>query len=147
MVLKGGHNVYTTQTPTMQLSAEQSLREGLKALQGRSTQARPGESPEGAVVTVEPQTGYVKTMVGGSDFLRSEFNRAVQAKRQPGSAFKPFIYIAAIEAGFTPASQIQDSPVSYAVGGKNGQTQKPENYHPKFRGTTTLQQANQSALN
>src|SRR5438445_4140801 len=73
LVLKGGLNVYTTLSPTMQLTAEQSLREGLKALQGRSTQARPGESPEGAVVTVEPQTGYVKAMVGGSDFFRSEF--------------------------------------------------------------------------
>src|SRR5256884_5587155 len=125
LVLKGGLNVYTTLNPTMQLTAEQSLREGLKALQGRSTQARPGESPEGAVITVEPQTGYVKAMVGGSDFLRSEFNRAVQAKRQPGSALKPFIYIAALEAGFTAASQIEDSPVSYGVGGKNGQTWKP----------------------
>src|SRR5882724_2396804 len=117
LVLKGGLNVYTTLNPTMQLTAEQSLREGLKALQGRTTQATTGagarpESPEGAVVTVEPQTGYVKAMVGGSDFFRSEFNRAVQAKRQPGSAFKPFIYIAALEAGFTPASQIEDSPVS-----------------------------------
>src|SRR5215470_8500514 len=102
LVLKGGLNVYTTLNPTMQLAAEQSLRDGLKALQGRSAQARPGESPEGAVITVEPQTGYVKAMVGGSDFFRSEFNRAVQAKRQPGSAFKPFIYIAAREAGFTP---------------------------------------------
>src|SRR5436309_2936181 len=147
LVLKGGLNVYTTLNPIMQLAAEQSLRDGLKALQGRSTQARPGEFPEGAVVTVEPQTGYVKTMVGGSDFLRSEFNRAVQAKRQPGSAFKPFIYIAAIEAGFTPASQIEDSPVSYAVGGKNGQTWKPENYDRKFRGSTTLQQAIEESVN
>jgi penicillin-binding protein 1A len=147
LVLKGGLNVYTTLNPTMQLAAEQSLRDGLKALQGRSTQARPGELPEGAVVTVEPQTGYVKAMVGGSDFLRSEFNRAVQAKRQPGSAFKPFIYIAAIEAGFTPASQIEDSPVSYAVGGKNGQTWKPENYDRKFRGSTTLQQAIEESVN
>src|SRR3989454_5931949 len=147
LVLKGGLNVYTTLNPTMQLAAEQSLRDGLKALQGRSAQARPGEFPEGAVVTVEPPTGYVKTMVGGSDFLRSEFNRAVQAKRQPGSAFKPFIYIAAIEAGFTPASQIEDSPVSYAVGGKNGQTWKPENYDRKFRGSTTLQQAIEESVN
>ena len=147
LVLKGGLNVYTTLNPTMQLTAEQSLREGLKALQGRSTQARPGESPEGAVVTVEPQTGYVKAMVGGSDFFRSEFNRAVQAKRQPGSAFKPFIYIAALEAGFTPASQIEDSPVSFPVGGKNGQVWKPENYDRKFRGSTTLQQAIEESVN
>jgi len=99
------------------------------------------------VVTVEPQTGYVKAMVGGSDFFRSEFNRAVQAKRQPGSAFKPFIYIAALEAGFTPASQIEDSPVSFAVGGKNGQVWKPENYDRKFRGSTTLQQAIEESVN
>ena len=64
--------------------------------------ARAGEHPEGAVVTVEPQTGYVRAMVGGYDFFRSEFNRAVQARRQPGSAFKPFIYIAALEAGLHP---------------------------------------------
>src|SRR5207244_9101926 len=113
----GGLNVYTTLNPTRQRAAEQARRDGLKALQGRSTQAQLCELAEGAVVTVEPQTGYVKTMVGGSDFLRSEFNRAVQAKRQPGSAFKPFIYIAALEAGFTAASQIEDSPVSYGVGG------------------------------
>ena len=86
-------------------------------------------------------------MVGGSDFFRSEFNRAVQAKRQPGSAFKPFIYIAALEAGFTPASQIEDSPVSFPVGGKNGQVWKPENYDRKFRGSTTLQQALEESVN
>jgi penicillin-binding protein 1A len=153
LVLKGGLNVYTTVNPTMQLTAEQSLREGLKALQVRTSASatatpptRPGESPEGAVVTVEPQTGYVKAMVGGSDFFRSEFNRAVQAKRQPGSAFKPFIYIAALEAGFTPASQIEDSPVSFAVG-KNGQVWKPENYDRKYRGSTTLQQAIEESVN
>src|SRR6267378_3373608 len=145
MVFKGGLNVYTTLNPTMQLVAEQSLRDGLKALQGRT--AKPGESPEGAVITVEPQTGYVKAIVGGTDFFRSEFNRAVQAKRQPGSAFKPFIYIAALEAGFTPASQIEDSPVSFAVGGKNGQVWKPENYDRKFRGSTTLQQAIEESVN
>src|SRR5213596_3479426 len=83
---------------------------------GRAAKARPGENPEGAIVTIEAQTGYVKAMVGGYDFLRSEFNRAVQAKRQPGSAFKPFIYIAALEAGFTPATRIEDSPVSYDAG-------------------------------
>src|SRR5437867_9862508 len=146
LVLKGGLNVYTTLNPIMQLAAEQSLRDGLKALQGRSTQARPGEFPEGAVVTVEPQTGYVKTMVGGSDFLRSEFNRAVQARRQPGSAFKPFIYIAAVEAGFTPATRIDDAPVTYPVG-RNGEPWKPENYDRKFRGPTTLQQAVEESVN
>ncbi len=130
MVFKGGLNVYTTLNPTMQLAAEQSLRDGLKALRVGPAQARPGEHPEGAMVTVEPQTGYVKAMVGGYDFFRSEFNRAVQAKRQPGSAFKPFIYIAALEAGFTPASQIEDSPVSYAVG-PNGQSVEARELRPQ----------------
>ncbi len=116
MVFKGGLSVYTTLNPSMQLAAEQSLRDGLKTLEGRSAKARPGEHPEGAIVTIEPQTGYVRALVGGYDFFRSEFNRAVQAKRQPGSAFKPFVYVAALEAGFTPATRVEDAPVSYAVG-------------------------------
>src|SRR5438874_4795511 len=145
MVFKGGLNVYTTLNPTMQLVAEQSLREGLKALEGRSKTARPGEHPEGALVTVEPQTGYVRAMVGGYDFFRSEFNRATQARRQPGSAFKPFIYIAALESGFTAATRVEDAPVSYPVA--NGQVWKPENYDRKFRGFTTLQQAIEESVN
>ncbi len=146
LVFKGGLNVYTTLNPGMQLAAEQALREGLKALEGRAAKARTGEHPEGAIVTIEPQSGYVKAIVGGYDFLRSEFNRAVQAKRQPGSAFKPFVYIAALEAGFTPATRIEDAPVSYAVG-PNGQAWKPENYDRKFRGPTTLQQAVEDSVN
>jgi penicillin-binding protein 1A len=146
MVFKGGLNVYTTLSPTMQLAAEQSLRDGLKALEGRTTKGRPGEHPEGAIVTIEPNTGYVRAMVGGYDFFRSEFNRAVQARRQPGSAFKPFIYIAALESGLTPATRVDDAPVSYAVG-SNGQAWKPENYDRKFRGSTTLQQALEESVN
>ncbi len=145
MVFKGGLNVYTTLSPTMQLAAEQALRDGLKALESR-TKGRAGEHPEGAIVTVEPQTGYVRAMVGGYDFFRSEFNRAVQARRQPGSAFKPFIYVAAVESGLTAATWVDDAPVSYAVG-PNGQTWKPENYDRKFRGQTTLQQALEESVN
>jgi penicillin-binding protein 1A len=146
MVFKGGLNVYTTLSPTMQLAAEQALRDGLKSLEGRSKSARPGERPEGAIVTIEPQTGYVRAIVGGYDFFRSEFNRAVQARRQPGSAFKPFVYIAALESGFTPASRVEDAPVSYAIG-PNGQSWKPDNYDRKFRGSTTLQQAIEESVN
>ena len=145
MVFKGGLRVYTTLNPTMQLTAEQALRDGLKTLEARTAKPRPGEHPEGAVVTIEPQTGYIKTIVGGYDFFRSEFNRAVQAKRQPGSAFKPFVYIAALEAGYTPANRIDDSPVTYPVGA-NG-AWKPENYDRKFRGPTTLQQALEESVN
>ena len=97
-------------------------------------------------MTVEPQTGYVRAIVGGYDFFRSEFNRAVQASRQPGSAFKPFVYIAALESGFTAATRVDDAPVSYAVG-PNGKAWKPENYDRKFRGPTTLQQALEESVN
>jgi penicillin-binding protein 1A len=144
MVFKGGLRVYTTLNPAMQLAAEQALRDGLRALEARTAKPRPGEHPEGAVVTVEPQTGYVKAIVGGYDFFRSEFNRAVQARRQPGSAFKPFVYIAALEAGFTPASRIDDAPVAYTIGNS---VWKPENYDRKFRGPTTLQQALEDSVN
>jgi penicillin-binding protein 1A len=144
MVFKGGLRVYTTVNPSMQLAAEQALRDGLRALEARTAKPRPGEHPEGAVVTLEPQTGYVKAVVGGYDFLRSEFNRAVQARRQPGSAFKPFVYIAALESGFTAATRIEDAPVAYPVGNT---VWKPENYDRKFRGPTTLQQAMEDSIN
>jgi penicillin-binding protein 1A len=146
MVFKGGLNVYTTLNPWMQLAAEQAIRDGLKSLETRTVRGRPSDHPEGALVTIEPQTGYVKAMVGGYDFLRSEFNRAVQARRQPGSAFKPFVYIAALEAGFTPATIIEDAPVTYPIG-RNGTAWKPENYDRLFRGPTTLQQAVEESVN
>jgi penicillin-binding protein 1A len=146
MVFKGGLQVYTTLNPVMQLAAEQAVREGLTALESRTVKGRPGEHPEGALVTIEPQTGYVRAIVGGYDFSRSEFNRAVYARRQPGSAFKPFVYIAALETGLTPATRIEDAPVSYAVG-RNGHPWKPENYDRKYRGVTTLQQAVEESVN
>jgi penicillin-binding protein 1A len=146
LVFKGGLHAYTTLNRPMQLGAEQAVRDGLKALETRTVRARPGEHPEGALVTIEPQTGYVRAVVGGYDFFRSEFNRAVLARRQPGSAFKPFVYIAALEAGFTPATRIEDAPVTYPVG-QNGQPWKPENYDRKYRGPTTLQQAIEESVN
>lgn len=155
MVFKGGLNVYTSLSPTMQLHAEAALREGFKTLETRKVEAPAGkgkarpsvqEHPEGAILTVDPQTGYIKAMVGGVDFARSEFNRAVQARRQPGSAFKPFVYIAALEAGLTPATTMEDSPVTYPVG-KNGNPWKPDNYDRKYRGIITLEQAVEESVN
>jgi len=146
IIFKGGLNIYTTLNPHMQLTAEQALRDGLKALEERTAKGKPSEHPEGALVTVDPQTGHVKALVGGYDFFRSEFNRAVLGRRQPGSAFKPFVYIAALENGFTPASRVDDAPVTYPVG-RNGAAWKPENYDRKFRGSTTLQQAVEESVN
>ncbi len=150
---KGGLQVYTTLSPTMQLKAEQSLRDGLKALETRRLKAseKAGaapvtERPEGALLALDPQTGHIKAMVGGYDFFKSEFNRATQARRQPGSSFKPFVYIAALEAGLTPATVVEDYPVEFP-GGPNGKPWKPENYDRKFRGPVTLQQALEESVN
>ena len=94
---------------------------------------------EGALYSVDIQTGLVLAMVGGYEYERSQFNRAVQAKRQMGSTFKPIIYSAAIERGYTPASIIVDSPVVFED--KENGTWKPENYEEKFYGDTTFRQA------
>ena len=92
---------------------------------------------EGALVALDPHTGRVLAMVGGFDYAGSEFNRATQAKRQPGSAFKPFVYAAALEHGFTPASLVQDAP--FVVDQGPGQPKwKPANYTKKFYGPSTL---------
>jgi penicillin-binding protein 1A len=94
---------------------------------------------QGALFSLESKTGYVLALEGGYDFEDSEFNRAIQAKRQPGSAYKPVIYAAAIENGLTPASVLEDSPLVFEdeTSGK----WKPTNYEEKFHGDTTLRQA------
>lgn len=94
---------------------------------------------EGALVAIESSTGYVRAMVGGYDFTKSEYNHAVQARRQPGSAFKPFIYAAAMEHGYSPASVIDDAPITFDE--NLPRSWKPENYDHKFYGSTTLREA------
>ena len=91
----------------------------------------------GAIVVMDPYTGRVLAMVGGFSFKLSEFNRATQAKRQPGSAFKPIVYAAALENGFTPSSIVLDAPFVMDQG-KGLKTWKPENYGKKFYGPSTL---------
>jgi penicillin-binding protein 1A len=91
----------------------------------------------GALVAIEPQSGRVLAMVGGYSYALSSFNRATQAKRQPGSAFKPFVYATALEGDFTPASIVLDAPISFA-GGANGQRWTPENYSRQYYGPQTL---------
>lgn len=93
---------------------------------------------EGALVAIEPETGYIKAMIGGFSFSKSDYNRAIMAKRQPGSAFKPFIYAVALQKGYTPESIIIDEPVTYRWG---NQEWSPENYDKKYLGPTTLREA------
>jgi len=95
---------------------------------------------QGALISMEIPTGFVRAMVGGNNFLESQFNRALQARRQPGSAFKPIIYAAALDKGFTPASVIIDSPVIYEDALKD-ENWKPKNYEDRFYGPTTLRTA------
>ena len=91
----------------------------------------------GALVAIDPQTGRVLAMVGGYSYALSSFNRATQARRQPGSAFKPIVYAAALEGDFTPASIVLDAPISFA-GGPNGTRWTPENYSREYYGPQTL---------
>jgi len=100
---------------------------------------------QGALVCMESASGQVKALVGGQDFNRSQFNRATQAKRQPGSAFKPIIYAAALDKGFTPASIILDSPVVYKIPGSKAW--RPSNYTDKFYGPTTVRTAVEQSRN
>ncbi|MBI3815031.1 MAG: PBP1A family penicillin-binding protein [Nitrospinae bacterium] len=91
---------------------------------------------QGALLCIDPSTGFVRAMVGGYDFERSKFNRSIQSQRQPGSAFKPIIYSASFEKGFTPASIFIDSPVIFEE--KDEENWKPANFEEKFYGPTTL---------
>jgi len=96
---------------------------------------------EGSLVSLDPKTGQVKAMVGGYSFSKSQFNRAVQAIRQPGSAFKPIIYAAAIKEGFSPASIIIDSPIIFKEKEDAFDKWKPVNFEEKFYGPTSLRTA------
>jgi penicillin-binding protein 1A len=100
---------------------------------------------EGAILAIDNRTGQIKAMVGGWSFGRSKFNRAVQAYRQLGSTFKPIVYTAAIDRGFTPTSILIDAPVNYAAG--NGQIYSPHNYDHKFLGPITLRYALEESRN
>ncbi len=93
---------------------------------------------QGALVSLRPDDGAIMALVGGFDFYHSKFNRVIQALRQPGSNFKPFIYSAALEHGYNPATMINDAPIVYRVGNK---IWRPENYSHRFYGPTSLRKA------
>ena len=117
------------------------IKVGIKSVKKEQIQFTLEQEPvvEGAVVAIEPNTGFLRALVGGYDFVKSDYNRAVYAKRQPGSAFKPIIYAAALDHGYTPASIIVDEPVTYP-GGPGG-TWKPQNYDHEYHGPTSLREA------
>lgn len=108
---------------------------------------------EGALLCIENSTGFLTAIVGGYDFISSQFNRAIQARRQVGSAFKPFIYATALTQGFTPATVIEDMPVSYEMPVEEKEAEevpakwKPLNYDVTFRGEVTVAQALAKSMN
>jgi len=93
---------------------------------------------ESAFVAVDPSDGQIRALVGGFDYNRSKFNHVTQAWRQPGSSFKPFIYSASLERGFSPATLINDAPISFDAGSTGGQAWEPKNYDAKYEGPMTM---------
>lgn len=133
-VLKGGMRVQTTIDTKLQRIAEQIVAEGHESLLSQGVYA-----DQMALVAVDPRTHFVKAMVGGVDYKKSQYNRAIQALRQPGSAFKPFVYYTAFATGkYGPESTINDSPVGYPDG---YDMYYPQNYDGSFAGPMSIRSA------
>lgn len=143
-VVKGGMRVQTTIDLKMQRIAEETVKAWHERLyyQGLFYDRQEGQI---ALAAVDPRTHFVKAMVGGVDYEKSQFNRAIQARRQPGSSFKPFIYYAAFASGkYTPDSVVYDSPVGYRDG--DGYYY-PQNYGGGFSGAVSIRRALEVSLN
>jgi penicillin-binding protein 1A len=136
-----GYKIYSTLDFRVQQIAEESVAKGISSIEER---VKPGI--EAALIAIDMRTGHIKAVVGGSNFWKNQFNRATQALRQPGSAFKPFVYITAIESGMTSDGIINDSPISFG-GAKPGQKWIPHNYDGKYYGSVTLKTALAKSLN
>ena len=133
-VYKDGLKIYTTIDMDMQRAAEAAM----KALPTYDKDGNGIEQPQGALVAIDPHNGYVKAMVGGRG--TDQFNRATMAERQPGSAFKPFVFAAALENNFTPSTVINDSPVKIG-------DWEPQNYDRSFSGKVSLREVARNSLN
>lgn len=137
-IYKKGLKVYTTLDLRFQRQAEMVLKDALMKLNKNNIN---NSRIEGALIAIDPTTGHIKAMVGGSGVTGFDrMNRTIYTHRQPGSAFKPFIYTAAIDSGFTTVSLLNDSEVSYGKW-------KPKNYEDKFLGTITLRYALEQSIN
>jgi penicillin-binding protein 1B len=147
-----GVRVYTTLDPVLQRLAEAAVVKGLDRLETSRPRLRrkaPEERLQAAMIVLDTATGQVRALVGGRDYRASQFNRAVLARRQPGSAFKPFVYLAALTprrgaAPFTAASLIEDAPITVVVDGKPW---TPKNYDDRYEGPVTMRRALEASLN
>lgn len=133
-LLKGGMRIQTTVDMRLQRIAEETVRRGFETIQNRGLYA-----DQMALVAVDPRTHFVKAIVGGVDYRKSQYNRATQALRQPGSAFKPFVYYAALASGkYAPDSVVMDTGVSYPDG---YEYYSPQNYDGSFMGAISIRKA------
>jgi penicillin-binding protein 1A len=163
LLYTGGLRIHTAIDPILQRTAEEALEDQLQAIE-RGTYGgfrgptrerftaglKPGQAVthtpylQGIVVVLDPATGLVRAMVGGRDFRQSQFNRATQALRQPGSSFKPFVFAASLEHGKSPNQGISDGPISISIG---SEVWSPKNYDGSYGGWTTLRSALRNSRN
>jgi penicillin-binding protein 1B len=151
-----GLQIYTTLDVDLQQSAQRSITRGLEGLEKtyrRLASASKEATLQGALIVVEPQTGSVRALVGGRDYGASQFNRVTQAHRQPGSLFKPFVYLAAfarrdLDPPVTPATILVDSPITVEWGQLTDEEQwTPRNYDNDYRGPMTAREALEKSIN
>jgi penicillin-binding protein 1B len=135
-----GLSIYTTLDSQVQSAAENALANGLARLERMKPELRrddPAQKLQGAVIVMQPSTGYILALVGGRNYSISQFNRIIQARRQPGSAFKPFVYLSSLDQ-FSPSDMLSNQPHTYTVDGK---TWEPQNFEPVTQYTVSLKTA------
>jgi penicillin-binding protein 1A len=142
-VLTKGLSVRTSISLPMTDYAYAAIEKGLKLYQERNPKVK--ELPEAALIAIEVKTGEIKVLIGGRDFTSSPYNRATQAKRQPGSAFKPIIYLTALTQGFKPDMILRDAPLSFVDAA--GNLWRPGNYNNEYFGDVTMRKALEHSLN
>jgi penicillin-binding protein 1B len=141
-----GLSFFTTLDTQVQMAAEDALFKGLKRLEDANPRLKrkdPEKKLQGAIVVLQPKTGYILAMVGGRDYGATQFNRITQAKRQPGSAFKPFVFLSSLDS-FTPASMLSNEPKIYKI---NGNEWRPENYTPVPESRISMRDALSKSVN
>lgn len=152
ILISEGLRIFTTLDVTMQRNAEKAVSEGLAEIKEKYKKATDSKHPlQVAMVVIQPQTGFIRAMVGGRDYYKSQYNRAVQARRQVGSVFKPFVYAAGFlrayqdpNFDFSPATMVLDEALQTPLDGKKW---KPRNYGGKYHGLILLRRALEKSLN
>ena len=135
-LFRKGLRVATTVDSVLQLAAARAVQEGVARVHERHPQEPP---PQGALVALDTASGRILAMIGGADYVGAPFNRAVQANRQPGSAFKPLVYAAALEQGVPPGTVLSDTPLALPSGTRK--LWRPTNFRGEYRGSLSLAEA------